>query len=303
MHNTNMKPELDAKTKSSAGQDTVRQRVARGRAGFTLIELLVVIAIIAILAAMLLPALSKAKAKAMTTQCLNNYKQLQICYQMYIGDNNELLPLNFVNNPPGNWIGNADLSQLATTDIGLRQGVLFQYNLQVKIYACPANTTMILDGTPGSPTFNQLVPQNRTCSIEYSLGGNGASSAAGPWTEGPRDNSAQFNSYCKANQVMSPSIKFVFAEEAQSTLDDGEFAILPIIQGVPPTYWWNLPANRHNSGSNWSFLDGHVEYYKYRGSVVANNQMTTPLGQSGDFPDTTGSDDLARVAAGGYQGN
>jgi prepilin-type processing-associated H-X9-DG protein len=143
----------------------------------------------------------------------------------------------------------------------------------------------------------------RTCSIEYSMGGNSADSATGPWIIGARDGSPQFNSYSKASQVQSPSIKFVFCEEAQTSLDDGDLALLPIVQGVPPTTWWNLPANRHNGGSNWSFLDGHVEHYKYRGSVIADNQMISPLGLTGDIPDTTGSDDLARVSAGAAQGN
>src|ERR1035441_5411077 len=128
------------------------------RKAFTLIELLVVIAIIAILAAMLLPALAKAKEKAKETQCLNNYKQLQLCYLMYIGDNNDQLPLNFVNNPPLNWIlGHAD-TDWNTTNI--QNGALYQYNKAASIYACPANLVTV----PG--TSATQVPQTRTCSIE-----------------------------------------------------------------------------------------------------------------------------------------
>lgn len=262
--------------------------------GFTLIELLVVIAIIAILAAMLLPAMAKAKAKAKTTQCLNNYKQLQLCYQMYNGDNNELLPLNFVDNPPQNWIlGHAQ--QADPNNANIEAGVLYQYNKAPSIYACPANTLMVTGGFP--PTTG---PQPRTCSIEYSMGGNGASSASGPWTISRAG--VTFTSYSKSTQVQRPSEKFVFAEESEYSLDDGEFALFPLIGGkVAPAgapEWWNLPANRHSGGSNWSFLDGHCEYYKWRGNVVPSYQ--TGNGLSGDIPDSSPLD-LPRAEAGGAQ--
>ena len=285
-----------------------------GRAGmqarspaFTLIELLVVIAIIAILAAMLLPALAKAKAKAKGIQCLSNYKQLELCYQMYIGDNSDNLPLNFVDNPPQNWIEGA--AQTDTTPANIELGVLYAYNKQASIYACPANTLTITVTTavPGGPAVGAKVPQTRTCSIEYSMGGNATDSATGPWTITRAGYT--FNSYSKGGQVKRAAQKFVFAEEAETSLNDGEWAMYPIFYppgqsaGIFTPIWWNLPANRHNGGSNFSFLDGHAEYYKWRGAVVAANQNNaTPnaLGKNGDIPDGS-TIDLPRAEAGGAQ--
>jgi prepilin-type N-terminal cleavage/methylation domain-containing protein/prepilin-type processing-associated H-X9-DG protein len=262
--------------------------------GFTLIELLVVIAIIAILAAMLLPALAKAKAKGQSIRCLSSFKQLELCYQMYLGENNDLLPLNFVNNPPQNWIlGSA---QNDTTTANIQLGVLYQYNKQAAIYACPANTMMITAGAT-------KVPQTRTCSIEFSMGGNSAASATGPWTISRGGNT--FNSYSKGLQVKRPAEKFVFCEEAQTSLNDGEFGMYPLMgaaQTVNPL-WWNLASTRHSSACNFSFLDGHAESYRWRGAVLAanqNNASPNALGGNGDIPDTSTAD-LPRAEAGGAQ--
>src|SRR5438067_6389892 len=99
------------------------------RFGFTLIELLVVIAIIAILAAMLLPALGRAKEKARRIQCLNNLKQLQLCWHMYADDNGGVVPPNENDHDvenAGSWIVGKVTTDVNTTNI--ENGILFAYN-------------------------------------------------------------------------------------------------------------------------------------------------------------------------------
>jgi prepilin-type N-terminal cleavage/methylation domain-containing protein/prepilin-type processing-associated H-X9-DG protein len=271
-------------------------RTERPQSAFTLIELLVVIAIIAILAAMLLPVLSQAEKRAQMIWCLNNMKQMQLCWHMYVQDNNDFLPLNFVGGGTAfahSWVVGDVQTDTNTTNI--QNGVLFQYNQQVKIYQCPANTVTIKVNEGFGKTIT--VPQSRTCSINYSLGGNSTASPTGPWTLSR--NGYSWNSYQKFTNIKATRIAqtIVFADEAQWTLDDGAFAMYPL-ESPMINIWFNLPGNRHRNGTTWSFADGHCEYWKWHGSVVNNPQYQTQYyNGSGSDIDGDGSDDLPREMA------
>src|ERR1700743_59737 len=113
---------------------------AKRQQAFTLIEFLVVIPIIAILAAILLPALARAKSKAQQSTCLNNLKQLQLCWLMYPDENADVLRLNPKGSGANAWIlGDMSNASDATNTLKIEQGQLFPFNKSVGIYRCPAD--------------------------------------------------------------------------------------------------------------------------------------------------------------------
>lgn len=217
---------------------------------FTLVELLVVIAIIAILASLLLPVLSKGKARAQTVDCIDHLRQLQLAWHMYAHDNNNVLVLNnFVyyvsmgstNQPlPGedkdSWCHS--LAPFDPNPIASTNSLLFDYNRNPSIYHCAADTSTVA-GRPG-------LLRNRSFNMSNSI------------------NMEQADHFTKDTEVRSPSTLFVFIDTDADEITDPTFGVISI-GDYYQNYWLDIPADRHNTRScNLTFADGHVETWKWK---------------------------------------
>jgi prepilin-type N-terminal cleavage/methylation domain-containing protein/prepilin-type processing-associated H-X9-DG protein len=225
---------------------------------FTLIELLVVIAIIAILAALLLPALSKSKTKAQQIGCLNNYRQLQFCWQMYCDDNHDVLPsneaINVTYNRAALSVGaNSWLQGNAWTDTSLtniQRGALFRYNQSVAIYKCPADRSTVRD--------QGVVPRTRSVSMSMYMNVRA----------NPMDSDYK-KCWHKTGHIRTPgpSKALVFIDEHEKSIQQSAFGINAPdrwwLFGTPKWTWISFPATRHNNGCSFTFADGHAETWRW----------------------------------------
>ena len=220
---------------------------------FTLIELLVVIAIIAILAAMLLPALSRAKTRAHGISCLSNTKQLTLAWTLYSTDNGERLIQNYLQNQTDAWIrGDVNAAPGDTNVANIKNGRLFQYNTSLGIYVCPSDDYR-RNGRP--------ITRVRSFSM------SGQMNSDVDWVN-PR-----YPVRRKTADIVnpSPSGAMVFLDESTITLEDGYFAIQ-----VDNRIWQNGPSDRHNRGANFSFADGHSEIFKWLEPRTGKHSWNAP---------------------------
>ena len=245
------------------------------RKAFTLIELLVVIAIIAVLMAILMPALNRTKEQGKRIACLNNLKQMSLAWNLYADDYNDKLVSGDTHaNVPGAWVHYEDSMSEAEKLRNIETGALFTYVPNIKLYKCPT-------GYRGEVC---------TYSIPDYMNGHVAIQGATP------------NPLKNRNDIRHPVQQIVF-------LDEGRLSLSSFTIYYYQERWWDQVTSRHGDGTNFSFADSHSEYWKWSDprtmKIGKTDLYSTPDAIDPAIDDyywSIGNTDMHRVSKGCFDG-
>ena len=242
-----------------------------------MIELMVVIAIIAILAALLLPALGRAKQKAQGIQCMNNTRQLNLAWIMYADDNRENTAINVGLVGGGspqqwamNWVGGDMMQYLSSADpLPITTAQLFPYIKNIGVYHCPSDLSVQGTGShvpKGNPRLRSY-----SCSQTFSVNN---------WLSFYTGATPVWRQYNKLTDIPSAVNTWVFIDENPDTINDGAFAVaMTKVDSnnnlVPPGYNIDQPAEYHAGSSGMSFADGHSVVHHWRSRDFCNYKITS----------------------------
>jgi len=269
-----------------------------GRA-FTLMELLVVISIIAIIASLILPAMARAKARAQSSFCLNNTRQLSLAWMVYADDHNGQLAYNLgqsARNPAavpatggagmgGNWVNNVENWEMNPDNTNaaavVATGIGPYTSKAAALYHCPSDN--VLSDLQRQHGWGGRV---RSYSMNAMVGDAGNFSQSGTNVNNP-----DYIQFFKTTSFPRPADIFVFLDEHPDSIDDGYF----LNREVSPAAWNDLPGSYHDGGASFSLADGHSEHHRWQNASTKQPARAYGISPSLPMVITDGTQDYSWV--------